>query len=482
MKLMTYLGLALVFSIPAKAIYVDGGIDCYPNSPSHVDAQAETGIDYWDLWDGWSGASVSLQISGPSSAYGSGYAMYPDYWAEATASVATSPAGNYQYNAWHYAYSYLFEGWYWVYSANTSCDIQASSGGDPTPNINLVTPYTWDAGQGYSVSIYGGGFGTDPELNISGTGVSAYITSSSDTLISAQVNVSPNAPDGPAYVQVISHGYNGMGFQGPPGGGGGGPGSNTTTAQIRAVLPGATIDSNWSIEDGGQTTFHVSTSGPAPTGYSWSFTSPGGGNNPNVSFGSPGSASTTTDGHWYARPDSFCFTSGHAIYDIHVAVGFPLGLVANASAQLTVSIPDTGGETDFNWNAVSLTAGPAVGQDGNGVWRVTSQGAMAIGAPITKNVYLLNSSQFYNKVFQHESKHETDLQSGYLRVVDFFAAIQNLSDSTLGGLSTKVSQAFQSFKAAELARSDADRAQLEHSAYMVSDQIAPYYFYQGCGR
>jgi hypothetical protein len=121
-----------------------------------------------------------------------------------------------------------------LYSYSTSCDIQTSGGGggDPTPYITFVTPYTWDAGQGYAVSIYGGGFGTAPELNISGTGVSAYITNSSDTFISAQVSVSPNAPDGPAYVQVISHGYNGMGFQGPPGGGG--PGSNTTTAQVQA--------------------------------------------------------------------------------------------------------------------------------------------------------------------------------------------------------------------------------------------------------
>jgi len=119
---------------------------------------------------------------------------------------------------------------------------------------------------------------------------------------------------------------------------------------------------------------------------------PWGGNNPNVNFGSPGSASTTTDGHWYARPDSFCSTSPHAIYNIHVTVGFPLGLVADATAQLTVSLPDTAGQTDFIWPAVSLAAGPATAPDANGLWHVTGQGQLAINAPIFKNVYLLNSS------------------------------------------------------------------------------------------
>lgn len=368
MKLMTFLGLALSVSVPAKAVYVDGGISCNPLYS--VDADAVTELEFWEAyWYGFTGSFTDVQIYGPpGGASGSNYANFPSP-AIAYASLVPEP-GNYQYLAWH--------------------------------------------------SISGGPWG-----------------------------------------QVLVY-----------------------FGQASCDVPSAEIDSSWSIEDGDQTTFHVTTLGLTPTGYSWTFSSMGGGNNPNVNFGSPSAASTTTDGHWYANPNNPCTAGAHAVYDIDVAVHFPW-FSLNDTAQLTVSVPwTTGGTTDFDLtpNAIQVQGGVTSAQDSNGVWRVTGMGNLAIVAPIISVVHVPQSSQFYSKVLQHEQKHVSDLSSGYFKVTDFYAQIVNFTDSTQFGLFVQISQAAGSFISAELARSDADRTQLEQSAYGVSDLVAPQYMYQNCGR
>lgn len=232
MKLMTYLGLTLVLSLPAKAIYVDGGIACYSNV---VEADTVTMLEFDDVyWYDLSASHADVTINGPSgSAYNAGYGwgLAP---AVAYTYIAPPTPGTYNFFGNHWVYGSSW-GWVYVWSASASCSVQGAGGGnDPTPAISSFNPSTWNAGQGYSVSIYGTGFGTNPELVINGAGVSSYITYGSNTYISAQVSVSPNAPNGTATIQVISHGYNGMGFQGPPGGGG--PASPFTTAQVLALL------------------------------------------------------------------------------------------------------------------------------------------------------------------------------------------------------------------------------------------------------
>lgn len=73
---MTYLGLTLIFSLPARAVYFDGGIECYP-SPSRVVGDAETMLEYWDVWDGWYAASATVQVIGPESGSDVAGAWYP---------------------------------------------------------------------------------------------------------------------------------------------------------------------------------------------------------------------------------------------------------------------------------------------------------------------------------------------------------------------------------------------------------------------
>jgi hypothetical protein len=253
MRLMTYLGLTLVFSLPAMAIYIDGGIDCYP---SEVNGQAETILEFWwDVWDGWWHASATIQITGPSGgAADIDSAWYPEYWAEATASITSPAVGTYQYVAWHQAYFSWWETWVGLAYATTSCEVHGGGGGggnDPTPVISGMTTNgsatnIWYAGSGPQVHIIGSGFGSNWPLNVSdhlsvSAGVSPAVTSWSDTGIWAYMSVPSNATTQIANVSVTSTGYYGMGFQQQPGGGG--PISNTVTAQVQAYGCGDERDS-----------------------------------------------------------------------------------------------------------------------------------------------------------------------------------------------------------------------------------------------
>src|SRR5262249_39815263 len=87
-----------------------------------------------------------------------------------------------------------------------------------------------------------------------------------------------------------------------------------------------TISGAQSIMDGQQGTFSVSASSGTATAYKRSFVAPGGaGNSPNVNFGSPTSARTSTDGHWFALV-ALCIQchrqfGSHAFRDVSVPRG-----------------------------------------------------------------------------------------------------------------------------------------------------------------
>ncbi|MEJ2008142.1 MAG: hypothetical protein P8Z30_08310, partial [Acidobacteriota bacterium] len=114
--------------------------------------------------------------------------------------------------------------------------------GDPTPVITGVSPNKWPAGSETSFIISGSGFGTAPTLSVTGNGVTgSAISSSTDTQISATVNVAANAPSGIATITVTSTGYLGNGFVSTAGGGGS-TNSATANASINATqAPAPTI-------------------------------------------------------------------------------------------------------------------------------------------------------------------------------------------------------------------------------------------------
>ncbi len=90
--------------------------------------------------------------------------------------------------------------------------------GDPPPTITSISPSSWPAGATTTVTITGSGFGSNPQLSVSGTGVTATMTSHSDmggpggATIVANVIVSGCAPAGSTSITLTSTGYNGAGF------------------------------------------------------------------------------------------------------------------------------------------------------------------------------------------------------------------------------------------------------------------------------
>lgn len=107
MRLMAYVGIALAFSVPAKAVYVDGGIGCNTNE---VTADAITQLDYWEVWGGWHGALAIAEIQGPSGYAGNWGWASDTAPAVANASISNPSAGTYGFVGWHYIYRRVFLG------------------------------------------------------------------------------------------------------------------------------------------------------------------------------------------------------------------------------------------------------------------------------------------------------------------------------------------------------------------------------------
>ena len=85
--------------------------------------------------------------------------------------------------------------------------------GDPTPVVESVDPDVWPAGPPtFQVTITGTGFGTNPGVDVSGTGVTYQVVSTSDKEIVLNITVDLSAPSGPATVTVTSRGYLGSSF------------------------------------------------------------------------------------------------------------------------------------------------------------------------------------------------------------------------------------------------------------------------------
>jgi hypothetical protein len=107
--------------------------------------------------------------------------------------------------------------------------------GDPTPIVTGISPNAWQAGDTYSVTVTGKGFGTSPTVSVSGTGVSVgTVSNTSDTQLTVGISVSPNAPSETVTLTVQSNGYNGSGFISTT------PGESSTgsnTAQVNPLAP-----------------------------------------------------------------------------------------------------------------------------------------------------------------------------------------------------------------------------------------------------
>ena len=118
-----------------------------------------------------------------------------------------------------------------VSGTSNSSSIQV---GDPPPTIKGYTPASpWLAGNVYSLSVTGTGFGTNPSLSITGVaGLSYSVVGSTDTNISATVTIDASSSGGTASITVTSNGYSGSGNNFVESGSGDSPTSGAALVEV----------------------------------------------------------------------------------------------------------------------------------------------------------------------------------------------------------------------------------------------------------
>jgi hypothetical protein len=259
------------------------------------------------------------------------------------------------------------------------------------------------------------------------------------------------------------------------------------------VKPKVTISASQTIMDGETAQFTVTVEGATPTGYQWSFTAPSdAGNNPNVTFTPGNQAQTTTNGHWFARPNAECDQNGNnasnpiSTYTVKCTVTFSDN-ISSKTVQTTLRVNglwDPAGQTDPN--TATITGGPLIGTNANGVWVVKGQGSMKRVIP-TKVVLIPNTSQFFTKADAHEQNHVDQWATGQLFgntfiVADQYALIRNLTGTSQADLQNKIAAQFQLYASQQEQFITTNHNLGERLAYQVSDPIAPRYLYQRCGK
>lgn len=263
--------------------------------------------------------------------------------------------------------------------------------------------------------------------------------------------------------------------------------SVTTPGELRVTMSGAQT-----VKDGESAQFSVTVEGGTATNYEWSARWPSRvGNNPSVTFDpATGSANTTATGKWFANPNQACAPSANpadpyynARYTIKCMVTFSNGKKKSAETTLTVNaywFP--AGSVDPAEARVS--GAPAMAPDASGVWRITGMGTLVRKVP-TKNVYVPNASQFFNKVDAHEQKHLDNWGAGQLfgnvhQPAAFYARIQNFTGTSQQDLLNKLSAELLTYTTEQDTFVKNNHSEDERRAYAVSDAINPKYIYQLC--
>lgn len=243
--------------------------------------------------------------------------------------------------------------------------------------------------------------------------------------------------------------------------------------------------------DGDTVEFSVSVQDETPTGYQWSFETTSGGNNPQVNFSNPTAATTTAQAHWFAKPNQPCSPNQpsptdpyyNSQYKIKVRVTFQTGSPINKEAPFKVNAywfptgnvdyPRTQGDPEYRFDAT------------RNLWTIIGAGTLnRIVSPVINHIP--TTSQFHNKVQQHEEVHitqwETGMWSDLYKIDNLLPRLLLLTNSELQPLQQEF------FRKKEEWREDQRKELIrrlpagEREAYNVSDQIAPRYAYQNCNR
>jgi hypothetical protein len=259
-----------------------------------------------------------------------------------------------------------------------------------------------------------------------------------------------------------------------------------------------TLSAAQTIMDGQQGTFSVSVINGTASSYLWSFTeASGGGNSPNVNFTAATNAQTNTDGHWFAMPNVACPSTSdipnyyNAQYTIKAKVTFSGGDSKTKNTTLTVDAYwNPAGVTDPNIAVIGgMPSMASDGPNGTGTWRVTGKGTLSRVVPTSSVIYVISTSQFYNKTVQHEQVHVNNWIAGTGHLYgdlynpdDFYNQIINITGTSYNDLINNLSAALTIYVNSQGAIVAQRHNQDEHQAYAVSDPIVPQYVYQNCGR
>lgn len=208
----------------------------------------------------------------------------------------------------------------------------------------------------------------------------------------------------------------------------------------------ASMNANESL-DSGTFTCTVTPSGLNPT-YQWLTGESKGawpsgvGNNPELDYSAPTASSTKVkEARWFANPDDrhWLVTGSTCTYSINCEVTVNGGSCqAQSPAQLVVTADASGSTSWPQFSGVGTIQVSTRLVGTNTEWYVSGQGSFSRTAPV-KTINVPATSQFYNKVDAHESKHVTQWTSES-PWKDLFNATA-LYASTLQSLTSQISEA-----------------------------------------
>lgn len=319
------------------------------------------------------GTSGSIQVSGSGfrpgaalSSSGSGLAVSGNY-----SGSGGSISGN---------YTATTPGNYTVYVTQDTGTASASfTVGDPTPSISSITPNAWPNATTTPVTIQGSGFGSNPSVQVDGSGITYVVTQRSNASIQLQVTVDGEAPPGQATVTVTSNGYGGSGFiSSTPGQAQQStstaskaiveypvlscPGSVTRGSDVSCVVTGigSSRVKSWQFIAGGSTY-----AGPSGTSSSWAGTMVAGGTVrvTVASFSAKEASITVVPRAWSTSPADPVQMPGNAlgarVLPAPPAAGGDSGLgayeLALDNAGLSFIVMNSGPNTGFAYFAAPLT-------------------------------------------------------------------------------------------------------------------------------
>jgi len=238
--------------------------------------------------------------------------------------------------------------------------------------------------------------------------------------------------------------------------------------------------------DGETVYFEINILAGNPINYHWSFETRSGARDiAQLKIENAVSPATLSVAYWYSTGHNKCGIDFTSVYTIKALVTFDNGAQVSKTASFAVSVgKNWGGNVD-----PPITKGsPEIRFDERSKqWVITGPGTLErVSNPL--KLRLPPTSQFYEKVLRHEEVHVKQFEDGILsdlfRIGSLMDWLQkaSLSDPDKRALEQKISTTISNWRQSQQMVMVKRLPAAEREAYAVSDQIAPGYIFQNCGR